>query len=241
MAEYDLPDGPAELFEAVRATIGKYLRGEDQMRLGGGTALATRWAHRRSTDVDLFTDESSYRRLFIAEDRFILDLHLHTGGVEEATVEDGVARIGLAGRGQITLTTTRPLTSQPRSDDTVRGTVVPLETTAEILAKKLGYRMFLNHHIVPRDLYDIAIAREHHPEALQTALSVLRDRHLRDIDTELAHLRRGWALRHPEPLLDPVSQDAAENAIPIVRQVLQRELRSRTRAERPGVTPPGEH
>ena len=40
MAEYDLPAGPAELFEAVRDTLGEYLGGQHHMRLGGGTALA---------------------------------------------------------------------------------------------------------------------------------------------------------------------------------------------------------
>ena len=64
MAEYDLPTGPAELFAAVRGTIGDHLGGERHMLLGGGTALAMRWAHRHSTDVDLFTSTEAFGRLF---------------------------------------------------------------------------------------------------------------------------------------------------------------------------------
>ena len=33
MAEYDLPAGPAELFEAVRDVFGEHLGGEQHMRL----------------------------------------------------------------------------------------------------------------------------------------------------------------------------------------------------------------
>ena len=61
MAEYDLPTGPAELFEAVRRPLARAFGGEDNIRFGGGTALAARWAHRHSTDMDLFVDSDRSR------------------------------------------------------------------------------------------------------------------------------------------------------------------------------------
>ena len=63
MAKLDLPAGPAELLEAVRKPLGHHLGGEHRMRLGGGTALAARWRHRHSTDVDLFVDPADYEGL----------------------------------------------------------------------------------------------------------------------------------------------------------------------------------
>lgn len=42
MAEYDLPAGPAELFEMVRRPLGRAFGGEANIRFGGGTALAAR-------------------------------------------------------------------------------------------------------------------------------------------------------------------------------------------------------
>lgn len=75
MAEYHLPEGPAELLETARRTIGKYLGGEHHLRLGGGTALAARWGHRHSTDVDLFVTPKAFKGLFENRDAFRRELY----------------------------------------------------------------------------------------------------------------------------------------------------------------------
>ena len=56
MAELDLPRGPRELFHAIREPLARAFGGEENIRFGGGTALAARWAHRHSVDVDLFVE-----------------------------------------------------------------------------------------------------------------------------------------------------------------------------------------
>ena len=227
MAKLDLPTGPAELLERVREPLGHRLGGEHKMRLGGGTALAARWEHRHSTDVDLFVDASDYEKLFKGEQRFRAALGLHTRSARSIVVEPGFARIVLTDGGEISVSTSPSLTAHPVSGDTVRGTSVPLETTAEILAKKLRYRMIQNAQIVPRDLYDISFARWNDPKALQTALSTLKDEHLQDIDTELGYLPSGWMKRHHQILIAPISRPDAENAVGLVRGVLQEHIRSR--------------
>ena len=227
MAKLDLPTGPAELLEAVRAPLGKHLGGEHHVRLGGGTALAARWAHRHSTDVDLFLEAAPYQRLFKNAEQFTADLERHTGAPNETAISPGFAHITLADGGQISLSTSPPLTDQPQSNDTVRGTRVPLETNAEILAKKFGYRMIQNVHLVPRDLYDIAVARRLGPGALQAALSTLTNEQLDDIKTELRYLPPDWAERHSHPLVAPTSRDDAVNVVGIVRGVLQQHIHSR--------------
>lgn len=233
MAELDLPTGPAELLEAVRRPLGHHLGGEHHLHLGGGTALATRWRHRHSTDVDLFVDPADYARLFKGEQQFRADLERQTRSARNIAIEPGFARIVLADGGEVSLSTSPSLTGDPLSADTVRGTGVPLETTAEILAKKLRYRMIQNAQIVPRDLYDLAFARQNDPGALQTALSTLNEDHIHDIDAELSYLRPGWIERHHQPLIAPISRPDAENAVGLVRRVLQQHIRSRTaRGER---------
>ena len=227
MAKLDLPTGPAELLEGLRKPLAQHLGGEHRMRLGGGTALAARWQHRHSTDVDLFADASDYEGLFMSEQRFRTDLELHAPSARNIVIEPGFARIVLADGGEISVSTSPSLTAHPVSGDTVRGTSVPLETTAEILAKKLRYRMIQNAQIVPRDLYDISFARWNDPKALQTALSTLKDEHLQDIDTELGYLAPGWMKRHHQVLIAPISRIDAESAVGFVRGVLQEHIRSR--------------
>ena len=233
MAKLDLPTGPAELLEAVRRPLGHHLGGEHHLHLGSGTALATRWGHRHSTDVDLFVDPAAYARLFRGEQQFRADLERQTRSARSIAIEPGFARIVLADGGEVSLSTSPSLTADPLSADTVRGTGVPLETTAEILAKKLRYRMIQNAQIVTRDLYDIAFARRNDTGALQTALSTLNEDHIHDIDAELSYLRPGWIERHHQPLIAPISRPDAENAVGLVRRVLQQHIRSRTaRGER---------
>ena len=227
VAKLDLPTGPAELLEAVRKPLGHHLGGEHKMRLGGGTALAARWRHRH-TDVDLFVDPADYEGLFKSEQRFRTDLELHARSARNIVIEPGFARIVLTDGGEISVSTSPSLTAHPVSGDAVRATSVPLETTAEILAKKLRYRMIQNAQIVPRDLYDIAFARRNEPAALQTALSTLKEDHLHDIDAELRYLRPDWMDRHYQPLIEPISRPDAANAVGIVRGVLEQHIRSRT-------------
>lgn len=121
-------------------------------------------------------------------------------------------------------TTLRP------SKDTVRGTRVTLEHSGEILGKKVSYRMIGNGLIVPRDLYDIATARKQDPEALQVALSVLRETELRDIASELGQLRGSWMKQQDQPLIRPVNQHDADHAVRIVREQMERHLLWRIRA-----------
>ena len=226
MAKLELPAGPDGLLEAVRKPLGHHLGAEHHMRLGGGTALAARWNHRHSTDVDLFVAPKDYGMLFKQERRFRADLERHAPNAQNVLIEPGFARIVLVDGGEISISTSPSLTSHPVSQDTVRGTSVPIEATAEILAKKLRYRMIQNAQILPRDLYDIALARRNAPDALHTALATLRVEHLQDIDSELGYLGPDWIERHHQPLIAPTRRADAANAVGIVREAIQEHIRS---------------
>lgn len=228
MAEYDLPSGPAELFEAVRESFGEYLGGEEHIRLGGGTALAVRWAHRHSTDVDLFTDQHSYVHLWKRHDAFRRAIEQRAGPLEVLTVLQWNTKIILRG-GEITLFTSLPGTAEPRSGDTIRGTRVPLETNAEILAKKLTGRMLDSQKLVARDLYDFAVARHHDPAAVKTAMKNIDVSDLRQLRNELQSLPDGWMRRSDQrPLLRPAYPNEAKNPAPFVADQVWREILSRT-------------
>lgn len=229
MAEYDLPAGPAELFEAVRDTLGEYLGGQHNMRLGGGTALAARWAHRHSTDVDLFIGLARYERLFKERRAFRDHARRHLGALA-VDIDSGLATMHFRQDDQlreVTLATSPSLTRLPSSSDTVRNTAVPLEATAEILAKKLHYRMFLQGRLLPRDLYDLAIASEQDPGPLRAALNAVDTSDLQEIQAQLHSLPERWLANHGQPLIRPASQRAASNAVRITKEIIADGLRSR--------------
>ncbi|MDE0082276.1 MAG: nucleotidyl transferase AbiEii/AbiGii toxin family protein [Gammaproteobacteria bacterium] len=228
MKRYDLPAGPAELFEAVCEVFGSHLGGEHRMRLGGGTALAVRWAHRHSADVDLFTDEKSCRRLWECRDAFRRAIERRAGPAEILTVRHWQTMIVLRG-GEITLRHSRPWTGE-HSADTVRGTSVPLETNAEILAKKLSGRTDDSRKLLARDLYDFAVARHHDPAAVKAAMKTLDVPDLRQLQHELQSLPEGWFQRSgQDALVRPAYPEEAKDPAPSVADQLRREILSRER------------
>ncbi len=228
MAEYDLPDGPRELFEAVRAPLARAFGGEDNIRFGGGTALAARWAHRHSTDVDLFVGNARYREFrWNTGGRFTLDLTAAVP-VDRLVIDEAAAYISFQGRqGHVSVTPGRGLPLDPRSPDTVRGTNVPFETNAEILGKKLLFRMARDQEILARDLYDIAVARQRDPASLRTVLKALRNDQLNRITRALEdHAEAGH--HHETPLvLRPADPLLAKESPAIVHRLVRDELRQR--------------
>ncbi|MDE0248103.1 MAG: nucleotidyl transferase AbiEii/AbiGii toxin family protein [Gammaproteobacteria bacterium] len=235
MAEYDLPSGPAELFEAVRHTLGVHVGGQRNMRLGGGTALAARWAHRHSTDVDLFISADHYQRLFDNRDSFQRDAERHLSA-SAVVIEEGLVALFVRQPdqlGEITLATTPAMTPVPHSFDTVRGTDVALETNAEILAKKLRYRMVLRQQLVPRDLYDIAVARDRDPAALRQALGVIDSFSLQEMYTHLDSLPERWMANHRQRLIRPTFRRAASSPVSIVKHIVADHIHARPPAGRP--------
>lgn len=238
MAEYDLPSGPAELLEAVRRPFDDALGGEEHMRLGGGTALAARWAHRHSTDVDLFTGRDPYRRLWRRRDAFKRAVVEHAGPAKVLSVRRWNTKIVLQEGGEITLFTSGTQTDEPRSGDTVRGTRVPLETNAEILAKKLWGRMLDSETLLARDLYDFAVARHHDQAAVKAAMEHIDVSDLQRLHRELGSLPRGWVNQPSQrPLIRPSHPEEAADPAPFVRAQVWREILSRT-PPRPHRPPP---
>ena len=222
MAEYDLPPGPRELFEATYRTIADYV-GAKNIRLGGGTALAARWHHRHSTDIDLFVDAAPFREVADHSDEFETDIARGPLATDKLTIGNGFCTL-LFAEGEVSISTTPAVTPEARSSDTVRGTEVVLDTNAEIIAKKIRGRMISNNELVPRDLYDIASARHHAPQALKTALGAINRDDRIDIVNELQALPTGWIERQPSKVLAPSRPEDVRLAVVITKRLIRASL-----------------
>lgn len=228
MPDLRLPRGPDELLEAVRRPLGRAFGGEQHLRLGGGTALAARWAHRHSTDVDLFVEPEPYRNFFWnTGGRFTLDLTA-AAPVDRLVIADDGTFISLTARaGHVSVDAARGLPFDPRSSDTVRGTDVPLETTAEILAKKLRFRMARDRELPSRDLYDIAVARKRDPDALRTAMDAVPTDQLAELIKLFDDQPDRNRARDHSPVIHPSDPGLAAQAPGIVHRLLRDALRRR--------------
>ena len=170
MAVLRLAPGPGAAFASVEPLLVRFL-GEGACRLGGGTVLAARWGHRHSTDVDLSLGwDAFHKRLFERRHAFADEVRALSPAFVQ--ILEAGCLIGLR-EAEVSLTVARDATGQPLSGDRVEGSRVPVESTAEILARKLRLRMLGQGLYLPRDMYDIAVARERDPAALATALETM--------------------------------------------------------------------
>ena len=184
------------MLDSARRLLAHFIREQDLL-LGGGTALAARWQHRKSFDIDLFVDPSTYRRKILARSAECLDRLRQVGFFRLAAL--GEEGIGLQhGGGKVDVVACFPVTGLGRSRDVVAGTGIAVERNAEILAKKLHRRILGHGRILPRDLYDLAYARRFEPEALEAAWDAMRVPDPDVLVAALGSFSPGWMDRHEE-------------------------------------------
>lgn len=240
MAAFRLAGPLAGAFEAVRGPFAAALGSELHLRLGGGTALALRWNHRRSTDLDFFFAYEHYPRVRDGAAALEAALRRVPGvqGVQMAAAPAlGVgagAECVVEGVTPVSFFPTDELTSRPASFDTIAGSRVWLESAPEILAKKLVYRVAGladeagQRRIAPaRDVYDLAYAARHHPEDFGRAAEAMPFNVLGDA---LSHLRETSAeeiARSGRPLSRLADSSLAFEAKDVVVDALGRHLRAR--------------
>lgn len=127
---------------------------------GGGTVLMLRLAHRRSKDIDLFVPDPQYlgyvnpRLSDVAEDI-------------SADYEEAAEFIKLfLPDGEIDVIVGTPLTDTPHETIEYRGRMIRVETSAEIIAKKMWHR---GDRAKGRDLFDLCAVANGEPEQLRVA------------------------------------------------------------------------
>lgn len=181
--------------------------------LGGGSALMRRHRHRRSTGVDLFLRDTRMLqciapRLIEAAGSLLVDL------VEESTA----VRIYFP-EGEVAFIACGLLTENPVRCESILGRQVLIESSAEIIAKKLSHRAAA---FPARDLFDIAAVAAFEPGTLRALGGVLRARRPDLLERLREH---GEALREDFAALDAWEFDPGfEECVAVLRTALSRSL-----------------
>jgi hypothetical protein len=145
--------------------------------LGGGTVLMRRYRHRRTTDIDVF----------VPDPQFLGHVSPRLSDVAEEIASDYVEAASfvklIRAEGEIDFVAAENLTQAPFETWTLLRRKVRVETSAEIVAKKLWHR---GDRLSARDLFDLSLVIEREPEALRGAARFLV-RHRTAFIDQLAH------------------------------------------------------
>ena len=134
---------------------------------GGGTVLMLRLAHRQRKDIDLFVPDPQY----------LGHLNPRLSEVAESVstdYEEAAEHIRLRRpQGEIDIVVGTPLTDNPFEWVSYQGRAIRVETSAEILAKKMWHR---GDRAKVRDLFDIWAVATREPGAIAGALPFVQKR-----------------------------------------------------------------
>lgn len=127
---------------------------------GGGTVLMLRIAHRQSKDIDLFVPDPQY--LGYINPRLSDVAESISSDYEEAAE---YIKLFLA-EGEIDVVVGSPLTDRPYETIEHQGRPIRVETSAEIIAKKMWHR---GDRAKGRDLFDLCAVAAAEPEQVRMA------------------------------------------------------------------------
>jgi hypothetical protein len=164
--------------------------GSPEVVLGGGTVLMMRMHHRLSRDIDLFLHDAQWlARLTPRLNDRIAEM------VRDYSEQANSVKLVLA-QGDIDFVVAGSVTgAKPQETIAFGDRKIALETTEEILAKKLFFRAAL---LKPRDAFDLVAASLTQPVAAKRAIAATVSRR----DAQLSRLR---AMLHLPP--DQLSRD----------------------------------
>ena len=134
---------------------------------GGGTVLMRRYRHRHSKDIDLFVPDPQYLGYVDP------DLNADVEALAPKSVREAGSLKLYFDEGEIDFIVSPPLTRNPFVVEDVLGRRVQVETTIEILAKKIHYRA---ERFTSRDLFDFALVAQKEPAALVQLAPLMREK-----------------------------------------------------------------
>jgi predicted nucleotidyltransferase component of viral defense system len=168
-------------------SVGKFGIPLTDWSFGGGTVLMRRHQHRFSKDIDIFIPEPQYLNY----------LSPHLNDTAESLTGDYVLQANFLklqfAEGEIDFVVSGPLTGNATAEEELFGRKVAVETSAEIVAKKVWYR---GDQLRARDIFDLAMVSEREPASLKEIAPILRDRRdvlANQIETREAFLRDDFA------------------------------------------------
>lgn len=140
--------------------IAKHGRDDPFWTFGGGTVLMLRYGHRFSKDIDIF----------VPDPQSLGFLTPRLSQVAESITQDYVEAANYVKLflpdGEIDFVAAPNLTSPAYTVETIMGRQVKVETSVEIIAKKMWHR---GDHITGRDIFDFALVASCEPENLLSA------------------------------------------------------------------------
>jgi Nucleotidyl transferase AbiEii toxin, Type IV TA system len=134
---------------------------------GGGTVLMRRYRHRVSKDVDIFVPDPQY--LGYVSPR----LNDTADSLASKHLETAISVKLYFPEGEIDFIASAPLTDKPFVHESVLGRRVSVETTAEIIAKKVWHR---GKEFTARDIFDLALVATREPGAIASIRPILHER-----------------------------------------------------------------
>lgn len=134
---------------------------------GGGTVLMRRHRHRFSKDIDIFISDPQFLGCLTPR------LNPRAEALTAHYLEQGGFLKLYFPEGEIDFVASAPLTQAPYQRELIFGRPVNVETSTEIVAKKVWHR---GGDFTARDLFDLALVLEKEPEALREIAPVLRAR-----------------------------------------------------------------
>jgi predicted nucleotidyltransferase component of viral defense system len=150
---------------------------------GGGTVLMLRHFHRMSKDIDIFVPDPQYLG-------FVSPRLSDTAETVSSDYVEGPGYIKLLRpEGEIDFVASQNLTDSPYEEWDLMGRVVKVETSAEIVAKKLYHR---GDRATARDLFDLAMVIQNAPQELASAAPFLvchRDTFIQQIEQRRSVLK----------------------------------------------------
>ncbi len=159
----------------------------DNWSFGGGTVLMRRYQHRFSKDIDIFVLDPQCLPYLSPRLNDTAD-SLTSDYVEQAEF----LKLNFA-EGEIDFVASAPLTENATTAETLFAREIQVETSSEIIAKKVWYR---GDRFTARDIFDLAMVAEKEPKALWKIQPILRDRRepiLERIASHEAALKQAFA------------------------------------------------
>jgi len=151
------------LIDAVGAAGGIL----DEWTFGGGTVLMRQHRHRFSKDIDIFLGDPQCLGYLTPRLSTTVET-MTTHYIEQA----GFVKLYFP-EGEIDFVVSGSLTQNPTRIEQLFGRPVAVETSTEIVAKKVWHR---GVEFTARDIFDLAMVIEKEPQALPAIRPILRDR-----------------------------------------------------------------
>ena len=226
-----LPGGAASCVRLARPALKRFFN-PDRFIIGGGSALAARWHHRASMDVDLFTESlTETKRLHTAEDEIRATITESCGRPVPVGTTPEHGEIVFSADATLEWSAAPRLTPEPEVPIFEPISGLPLDSVEEILAQKLYSRMYLRGGILIRDIYDLAWAAKHEsPDLLLPAIRAFRPAEFKTMIDVLEDIRAQLLpINSDRPIVEPAQPLFEFEALDILCQYL-RELRPRAQS-----------